>query len=1388
MCITISCFTRLPDRYLTLATTYPHVKKIKMGTTHFGVLPIFDHNQHAWKTYKARITQWFLANDVNVTTDAAAVKRRAILLSTLSDGTYKLAADLALPKDLQQVPYLDILKLLEDHFVPKVVGFGERYKFYSAVQQQGETHAQWAARLRGLTAECDFLNVEEALRDRFIMGLLAGPERDKLFSLNYKELTLAKAVEDATAVRCARDNAAAAAQAQGASQEPVFKIVQRASSENKEREKCAVCGYSNHKTSDCRFANYKCKKCQVKGHLKRMCKSVKYMEANPVNEGDDGKLFNIRSEHGEPMSQWVTILGVSIKFEIDSGSAITAMSEQMFKKHYNSVSLVAANKKLVSYTGDNIECIGMAPLPVSYAGRTQLIDVYIIRNGGPPILGRDFISLFKLEITSVQYCTQNQDEYEKLQKRYPSVFSDKLGLFTKYKVELQLKQDAKPVFFKARPIAFALKNKVDRELDRLVNLGVLKPVEYSEFASPIVPVLKNNGSVRICADYSVTINKQLVVEQYPLPTIKELFSKLHGGQHFTKLDLSSAYTQLELKPESQNMTCINTHRGLFNYTRLVFGLASAPAIFQRAIDSLLSGMEGILCLLDDILITGKDKDEHLQRLNAVLERLKSAGFTLQKEKCVFFQDQVSYLGYIIDKHGLHKSPDKVKAILDAPVPTNVSKLQSFLGLINYYRNFVQGTSAILSPMYDLLKKGEKWCWTDKHNEAFRKIKECLASEQVLAHYDPNARLILTVDASPYGLGCILSQIQADSCERPISFASRTLNAAEKQYSQIQKEATAIIFGVRRYHQYLYGRSDPFILRTDHKPLISIFGPHKGIPEVSANRLQRYALFLSAYNYKIEFIRSAVNSADFLSRACLPEQGCDGEPSRSGLTDDRASYMNFVIEGCLPITTEELRNETNKDAILSKVVTYTCNGWPKKIKDDNIRPFFQCRSQLAFENGCLMRGHKVVIPATLWARALAELHNSHLGIVKTKAEARSKFWFPNVDKEIEKMIGSCETCIKLRPTPGRAPLVPWKFPSKPFTRIHLDFLGPINNSTYLVIVDAHTKWVEAYNMKSGTSSPVVIEKLHEFMARFGLPKIIGSDNGCAFTSQEFKNFCLLNGITHVTSPAYYPASNGQAESFIKIIKKGIKSCLMNSRGVKDCNNRLQKYLFDYRNSIHSTTGCSPAQLVFGRKLRTRLDIIDPLTPSPSSMELAQYVKKKQCLQSEIYSGQNHTSFEVNDKVLYKKNFNNNKYTWCKGIICNKVGKVIYLVRDCENWEIYKRHKNQLLKYKGHEKIVPAPESYLTDWFLPPPLGSSSVQEKNEEKDNGKESDQGETSQNEILTAAPAAAAATNHSPLHEEFADAQSEEPSGEETEERSDESTSNRPKRNRPPVSYKQYF
>ena len=392
---------------------------------------------------------------------------------------------------------------------------------------------------------------------------------------------------------------------------------------------------------------------------------------------------------------------------------------------------------------------------------------------------------------------------------------------TQIQAHLILRKGATPKFRRPYPVPFAVKDAVGRELDRLESEGILRKVNHSDWAAPIVLVPKKDGTMRLCGDYKRTLNPALQVDQYPLPSIPELLASVAGGKRFTTLDLTSAYHQMVLDTPSSKLVTISTHKGLYRYTRIPFGIASAPAVFQRAMDTILQGIPNVLCYLDDILVTGDTDSNHLQNLRQVLARLHHHGVRLRQEKCRLFQDSVEYLGHSLSSEGVHTTNGKVQAVLDQPVPRNVSELRSFLGQINYYSKFVPDLSSILAPLHQLLRAGKRWDWTDACHTAFTAAKAKVTEAPVLAHYDTTLPLTLAADASQYGVGAVISHTMADGTERPIAYASRTLNKAQRNYAQVEKEALSLVFGVSKFHQYLYGRK--FTLITDHKPLTTILG-------------------------------------------------------------------------------------------------------------------------------------------------------------------------------------------------------------------------------------------------------------------------------------------------------------------------------------------------------------------------------------------------------------------------------------------------------------------------------------------------------------------------------------------------------------------------------------
>ncbi|CAB3238863.1 unnamed protein product [Arctia plantaginis] len=816
-------------------------------------------------------------------------------------------------------------------------------------------------------------------------------------------------------------------------------------------------------------------------------------------------------------------------------------------------------------------------------------------------------------------------------KEFPEVFTDKLGKCRKL-LQLQL-TDSEPVYVRARTVPLALRARVQRELERLEAEGTIYRVEHSEYGTPIVPVIKTNGDIRICGDYKVTINRKLKREFYPLPRIEELFATLSGGKEFSKIDLTHAYLQTVLDEDSQKCTAITTHIGTFVYRRTPFGLSCIPEKFQKLMEETLRGVPGTVVFLDDICVTGPSRYEHLNNLKQVLIRLKDMGLTVKLNKCQFLQTSVKYLGFIIDQKGLHPDPNKVNAIVDAPTPTDVTQLKGFLGLLNYYGKFIPRLSTLLHPLHELLKKGVSWKWSSECNQAFVEAKRALSSKKVLAHYEEGRPLVLSVDSSAYGLGAVLAHRFPDGSERPVSCVAHTQS----------------------------GRAT-FELRTDHKPLSYIFGPKIGIPQTAASRLQRWAVRLAAYDFTIKFVTSKQNGpADALSR--LPLSQVPRRPS------DAVSYINLVQE-CLPVDFMEVGKETNKNVLLSRIVGYVKFGWPSVPSCEAEKPYFVRNNDLTVDFSCLIYKYRIVIPASLQGKVLHELHQGHLGVNKMKTLARNYVYWPNLDMDLENVCRSCEPCRTVRDAPPRDTLHPWEFPLFPWQRLHADFAEHLGKR-YLLVVDAHSKWIEVLPM-ARTDAQSTITALMSVFGRFGLPSQLVTDNGPPFLSMEFKKYCMNNCIRHVTSAPYRPQANGAAENAVKTVKKAIKRAVHTGENVLQA---IHKFLFYYRNCEHASTGVSPAVLLTGRRMRMRLDALRP--------DVAQVARKAQQRQIANAGGTPQPSILLGEPVL-ARDYSVGKNKWSTGTVTEQTGPVSYRV-NMGNGVEWRRHRDQVLPIENKSRL-------------------------------------------------------------------------------------------------------
>ena len=430
------------------------------------------------------------------------------------------------------------------------------------------------------------------------------------------------------------------------------------------------------------------------------------------------------------------------------------------------------------------------------------------------------------------------------------------------------------------------------------------------------------------------------------------------------------------------------------------------------------------------------------------KQLILCGLRLKREKCTFLLPSVEYLGHKISAQGIQPTAEKVKAVQNAPAPQDISQLKSFLGLVNYYGKFLPDLSNVLAPLYRLLQKETQWSWGDDQWRAFHEVKQLLTSECLLVHFDPNRELILACDASPYGVGAVLSHHGDNGLEQPIAFASRSLGAAERKYSQLEKEGLAIVFGVKKFHQYLFGRH--FLISSDHKPLQHIFKETSATPTIIASaRTQRWALLLGGYNYSIMYKPGEQHAnTDMLSRLPLPQA-----PSNVPVPPETIFLMDSLNSS--PITAAHIKQWTTKDPVLSKVKDLVLRGYHGK--EETISPYHRYWSELSIHDGCLLRGNHVVVPPEGREQVMELLHLGHPGNTHMKGLARSFVWWPGIDFDLEEKVKTCDACQRVRHSPAPASLHPWEFPKNAWEQLHADFAGPFLGKMFLIVIDVYSKW-------------------------------------------------------------------------------------------------------------------------------------------------------------------------------------------------------------------------------------------------------------------------------------------------------------------------------------------
>lgn len=1152
---------------------------------------------------------------------------------------------------------------LTEYFTPLQNIPFNRHVFRQASQSDTETITQFVTRLRQLAVPCDFGgSIDDFIRDQVIDKCRSKSLRTKF--LAEKTLTLAKVLEISSAVeasesRSAQFNETDRAFAVGKQKfkkparkhngKPQEKTSKPTSNPKASTDKCSRCGQKGHTGPECRCSkNIKCFKCGKMGHFASMCRSEKVRyAADTVEEVKDE---SSESDYGfctdrdsKLKSVTVNISGQEISMIVDSGAScdiINTETKNMLKS--SGVQFRKSSRIIHPYCSPPIKASVQAAVTMVRGSESVETEVICLEGDSPPLLGRKTAEA--LHVLTLESVYLSREEVGKLEKQHPGVTKG-IGKLKGHSVKLHVDSSVPPVARKQIRIPFHLRPKVDAELDRLLKEDIIEEVSGpTEWVSPVVIVEKpkSKDEVRICVDMREP-NKAILRTRHVTPTIDELTCTLRDAKLFSKIDLRSGYHQLELDPSSRAITTFATHRGLFRYKRLIFGVNAAAEIFQHAIQTVIADVKGAFNVSDDIIVFGSDKQSHDSALENTLKKLHENGLTINAQKCKFSQTQVTFYGHVFSGKGISPDPEKVKALHESQKPQSAPEVRSFLGMAQYSARYIPNFSTITAPLRELTKNNAEWQWTDREETAFNEVKSALSENATTAYFDPHNETTIYVDASPVGLAGILTQD-----DRVIMYASRSLTAVESRYSQTEREALAVVWACEHYNVYINGA--PVTIVTDHQPLLGIWNK----PKQTSLRIARWGLRLQPYCITLKYKPGKENPADFMSRHPVNQN----ETNRASRVAE--DYVNFVVRESKPkaIDENQVRTETNQDKTLQTVIKLLKSGkWSEidQYKDDDeidyqaLQSFRSVKDELTISESqtgtVLLRKTRVVIPRSLQRQTIDLAHEGHQGITKTKSLLRSKVWFPMIDKMVEDAIARCIPCEANTNRQIFEPLKMSPLPRGPWQKLSIDFCGPTPTGDYLlVIIDEFSRYPIVYVVRS-TSAETIMPLLDQTFALFGYPETIKSDNGPPFQSHGWTKFLNDRGIKarHITP--LWPQANAQAENFNKPMLKAIRAAIVAGQNWKYA---LTDFLRVYRMTPHSTTLFTPYRLLFGRDPKTKLPESDTNEKHPDDAAVRARDCEKKERMKEYADARRHakeTLMETGDIVMMKRQ-NHNKTQSCR----------------------------------------------------------------------------------------------------------------------------------------------
>ena len=840
-----------------------------------------------------------------------------------------------------------------------------------------------------------------------------------------------------------------------------------------------------------------------------------------------------------------------------------------------------------------------------------------------------------------------------------------LGCFTALKHKIQLVPGSVPFRERLRRAPIAMEGEEEKNLQAMLDAGVIQP-SNSPFCSATVLIRKKDGSVRWCLDYR-RLNAMTVKDSHSLPLISDCIDSLSGSKYLSTLDMASGYWQIEVDPDDREKTAFITRWGLFEHLRMPFGLCNAPSTFQRAMNLVLRGMswKSVLAFLDDVLVLGKDFQDHLANLRDVLDRFREHNLKLKPRKCSLFQTEVKFLGRIVTGDSVSVDPASQETIKLWPIPKSTKEVESFLGFVNYHREHMPKMAEIAAPLYELTGKAP-FVWNERHQSAFEELKDALVSAHVLALPRKEGTFILDSDASKIAIGGQLSQIQ-DGVEKPIAFASKSMKPEQRRYCTTRQELLALLTFVRQFRHYLYGR--PFLVRTDHNSLVWLMN-FKG-PNC---QLARWLEELQQYNMHIVHRKGRDHrNVDSLSRIPDSLEYCDCYKSGVDIRElpcggcsfcQRAqkSWQDFDenVDDVLPLSAPIIRvvrivqlgdsnwadclskdgraEEQRKDADLLTVINWLENEDEEPTRENimaaspEVKILWANRTQLRIQDGILTYLWKdqdrelFVVPKQMRDLVLRLGHNSslsgHFGVKKTVDRLRRYFYWPSMTSQVELHILGCFACNRSKHLRRRyrAPLREFTA-GAPMEKVHIDILGPLpetanKNKYVLLMICQFTKWIEGVALPDQKAETIANAMVNQLFTRMGCPQEIVSDQASNFCGELFHDLCQRLGIVKKRTTAFRPSANGQVERMNRSLLQMIRCHLIETFSKQSqWDEELQLHLGAIRCTENRSTGFTPNLAMLGREIRQPLELMTGVPQEKASIH--EFVQKTEERLREIH---------------------------------------------------------------------------------------------------------------------------------------------------------------------------